>query len=282
METQAAPVSAPDPSLLHVEEVTGKNRPLMKTKHYHDRFEIYLFKGNEVKYFIEDKTFHLKKNDIILIDRYVLHKTYSMDKEYRRLLIHFHPGYLEGLPAARCLLELFSRKSRESNLISPCPSELSEIDALSARLKNRNGADSPYRQVMEAALLIQLLAVLNDAWDRSARTRDSGSLLERSSRVREVLRYINLNFWEELSLEQLADRFFINKYHLCHIFKKYTGFTMVEYINKKRIAEAENMLVNSNLKITEIAFKTGFNSLSHFIRVFKNITGVSPRMMRRP
>ena len=73
----------------------------------------------------------------------------------------------------------------------------------------------------------------------------------------------------------------MSKYHLCRRFKNITGFTIMEYILKTRLAAAKNMLKTESISITEISEKCGFSSVSYFSRVFKEHTGITAIAYRK-
>ena len=81
----------------------------------------------------------------------------------------------------------------------------------------------------------------------------------------------------ELSLTGLADRFYMSTYYLSHQFKEVTGFTLISYIQMTRIRNAQQMLIFSSKKITDIAEECGFTSFSQFNRMFNKFCGMSPR-----
>src|SRR5438874_13055831 len=85
---------------------------------------------------------------------------------------------------------------------------------------------------------------------------------------------------EELSLSKVAKAVNISANHLSEKFKQVTGVNFVEYIARTRFEKACDLLLNSNLRISEIAFAVGFQSLSQFNRVFKKISGKSPNEYR--
>jgi AraC-like DNA-binding protein len=86
---------------------------------------------------------------------------------------------------------------------------------------------------------------------------------------------------EELSLEQVAKAVNTSKFYFCKIFKKATGVNFTDYLSRARTERAKNLLLNPNLRVSEIAFEAGFQSLTHFNRVFKKILGQSPTEYRR-
>lgn len=92
--------------------------------------------------------------------------------------------------------------------------------------------------------------------------------------------FIKTNQAEDLSLGQVAKAVNTSTFYFCKMFKKATGLNFTEYLSRVRVEKAKNLLLNPNLRISEIAFEVGFQSLTHFNRVFKKITGQSPSEFR--
>jgi YesN/AraC family two-component response regulator len=99
--------------------------------------------------------------------------------------------------------------------------------------------------------------------------------------VQQTRRYIDRHFREPLSLEELADRIHLSKYHLSHTFKKYMGVPVNEYIILSRISYAKELLRFSRLSVSEITYEIGFNQPSYFIRTFKERESLTPSQYRR-
>ncbi len=108
----------------------------------------------------------------------------------------------------------------------------------------------------------------------------SGSQCVESGDIFRARRYINENFADELSLTTLAKIANLSANYFSEKFKDVTGVNFAEYIARARVEKARDLLQNSNLRITAIAFDAGFQSLSQFNRVFKKITGQSPTQFR--
>jgi AraC-like DNA-binding protein/ligand-binding sensor protein len=85
---------------------------------------------------------------------------------------------------------------------------------------------------------------------------------------------------EDISLTQVARSVNASTFYFCKVFKKSTGINFTDYVSRVRIEKAKNLSLNPNLRISEIAFEVGFQSLTHFNRVFKKITGMSPSHYR--
>ena len=85
---------------------------------------------------------------------------------------------------------------------------------------------------------------------------------------------------DEISLGDVAKAVNTSTFYFCKMFKKATGLNFTDYLSRVRVEKARNLLLNPNLRVSEIAFASGFQSLSHFNRVFRRIAGESPTRYR--
>jgi AraC-like DNA-binding protein len=85
---------------------------------------------------------------------------------------------------------------------------------------------------------------------------------------------------EEISLSAVAKAVHVSSFHLCKLFRKSTGLTFTEYVSRIRTEKAKNLLLNPQLRISEIAYEVGFQSLTHFNRIFRKLVGESPTRYR--
>jgi AraC-like DNA-binding protein len=98
--------------------------------------------------------------------------------------------------------------------------------------------------------------------------------------ITKAKQFIRENQEEDLSLGQVAKAVNTSSFYFCKMFKKATGVNFTEYVSRVRIESAKNLLLNQNLRISEIAYQVGFQSLTHFNRVFKKIAGQAPTEYR--
>jgi len=94
--------------------------------------------------------------------------------------------------------------------------------------------------------------------------------------IRRAREFIEAHHAEDLSLGQVAKAVNTSTFYFCKIFKKATGINFTDYVSRVRIERARNLLLNPNLRVSEIAYEVGFQSLTHFNRVFRRIVGQSP------
>lgn len=92
--------------------------------------------------------------------------------------------------------------------------------------------------------------------------------------------FIQQHQTEDISLGQVAGAVNTSTFYFCKMFKKFTGINFTDYVSRVRIENAKNLLLNPNLRVSEIAYEVGFQSLTHFNRVFKKILGQSPTEYR--
>ena len=109
-------------------------------------------------------------------------------------------------------------------------------------------------------------------------------LLEEAGQRSPLLQKIEAHFAEQgdraASVRELADRLHISPCHFCKLFKKQTGWTFTEYRTQLRIDAAKKLLLNRHLRVSEVAFEAGFDSIPYFNRAFRRLVGCSPSEFR--
>jgi AraC-like DNA-binding protein/ligand-binding sensor protein len=92
--------------------------------------------------------------------------------------------------------------------------------------------------------------------------------------------FIHQHLTEPLELKQVAESANLSSCYFCRKFKESTGLTFTSFVARSRVEEAKKLLANPQVRISEVAFEVGFQSLTHFNRVFKEISGMSPTRYR--
>ena len=98
--------------------------------------------------------------------------------------------------------------------------------------------------------------------------------------ITKAKQYIEEHHTEDLSLGEVAKAVHTSLFYFCKLFRKSTGVNFTEYVSRVRVEKAKNLLLNPNLRVSEIAYEVGFQSLTHFNRVFKKTVGESPTEFR--
>ena len=232
-------------------------------KHCHNHFEIYFITKGNCCYFIENKIYHLQPGDIILIPEGVMHNTEYQNTTYSRKLIscsrYFIPKSVEAkLPD---LMHLY----RNPNIID----DINEIfDKIEYEYGNKDDLSEDIFKCYTNMLFFLLARNPNLCHPPEADKHY----------VDDAIAYLQTNFAVEISLQEMADRYFVSSEHFSRVFKKKVGFNFSEYINLLRLQKAESMLRQMNTAtITEVAQSCGFNDSNYFSVQFKKLYGISPK-----
>lgn len=101
-----------------------------------------------------------------------------------------------------------------------------------------------------------------------------------SPMIRRARAYILANQADSIDLDKVAQAMHVSTFYFCKMFKKATGLTFTDYLSRVRVEKAKTLLLNPHLRISEIAYDVGFQSLTHFNRMFRKIVGESPTAYR--
>lgn len=98
--------------------------------------------------------------------------------------------------------------------------------------------------------------------------------------IRRAKAYIAGHYGDPIDLDKIARTMHVSTFYFCKMFRKATGLTFTEYLGRVRVEGAKNLLLNPHLRVSEIAYAVGFQSLTHFNRIFRKNTGLAPTAFR--
>ena len=130
---------------------------------------------------------------------------------------------------------------------------------------------------MARAYLLQILALVCRKYSSEQNENEEASEMRF---IRPALEYIYLGYSDCLSLDEIAHKVGVSKYHFARSFKKAVGCTFIEYLNRVRCREAKRMLTDTDTSVREVGKKCGFSSPAYFGKIFKENEGVSPSLWR--
>ena len=250
--------------------------------HNHDFYEIFFYISGKVTYVIEGKFYKLKPGDIILINNRELHRTIiEGGEDYERIVIWIKPDYITNLNTDSTDLTMCFESSakKKYNLLRPDTETLAYLKTIVQKLEKAYYNSGFGSEVLKYAYVNELVVYLNKAY-LYTKDEEIEVDIEYNQKISNIIKYINANLDSQLSLENISAQFYISKYHLLREFKKYTGFTIHRFIQKKRLIMAR-MLLEENIKVSEVSMICGFGDYSNFIRTFKREYGISPKVFAR-
>ena len=246
--------------------------------HNHDFFEIYFLRTGKVTYIIEGKSYKLRPGDIILINNKELHKPVVEEGEtYERIVIWVDPDFVEkqGTYGTNLSMCFESSAKNHYNLLRPGIEVQKSIENIIKKFEVISSNVSYGSNILKEIYLTELIIYLNRAYLNTFE-EEIETDIEYNEKISSIVRYINDNLHKDLSLDSLSSIFYLSKYHLLREFKKYVGYSIHQYIHKKRLIMAKGLL-KQGLPVTEVFMKCGFGDYSNFIRAFKKAFGLSPK-----
>ena len=205
------------------------------------------------------------------------------DVRYERIVLWIDKDYLDGftelgVDLTRCFDNTLPN---HTNLIRPSSVQRGDVRMRLRSLVRESYGKDYGSELCAAGILLQFMAELNRlAFQSEAERKETEESEESSPLVSKVLGYIGEHYNEELSLDDLASRFYVSKYHLSHEFSRVVGTSVYRYIMLKRLLIARQMLMDGGAP-GAVYSSCGFGDYANFYRAFKDEYGVSPKACQK-
>ena len=246
--------------------------------HHHDFYEIYFFISGNVSYNIESRSYRLSPGDVLLINPQELHQPLvSPEKQnYERYVLWISESLLQQfvLPDQDMRRCFDTSQPDHTNLIRPDGVTRELLTYLFQQLIREQDSREFAADLCCLSLLAQLLVLVNRTALRAGRAPEPRENAD--SVVYRILGYIGEHYNEDLSLDFLANEFFLSKYHLSREFSRVVGTSIHRYIVQKRLIMARQMMA-AGTSTSEVSQLCGFGDYSNFYRAFINEYQISPR-----
>lgn len=244
--------------------------------HHHDFYEIYFFISGQVKYQIEGQSYQLQPGDILLISPLELHQP-IIDaglQPYERIVLWISPAFLHHYTTDSVNLSHCFDISYQShtNLLRLPDLQRDEIRSLLDNLLEQSRTPDFGQELFCLSLLLQTVIQLNRLMPQHQMEPSASS----KTLTSQLIHYINRHYQSQLSLDNLAAKFYVSKYYLSHEFHRVMGISLHRYIVLKRLVMARQLLSMGESPVS-IFEKCGFQDYSNFYRAFKAEYGISPR-----
>lgn len=252
--------------------------PGEKVPHHHDFYEMFLFVSSKADYTVEGRRYRLNQGDLLLISPMELHQPMvgTDCRDYDRYILRIDRTYLEqyaklGDDLTQCFN---TRPPEHSDLLRPDSVSMQELVYLLEQMAKEQGSQEFASDLNGQTYLIQTMVLVNRL---AMRTPKQPEIRDKSEpMVTSVVNYINAHYDEELSLDILANHFYISKYYLSREFSRLVGTSVHRYITQKRLVMAKYMM-NEGASITTAYQHCGFGDYSNFYRAFKSEYRISPK-----
>lgn len=248
--------------------------------HYHPEFELTLIVSGQGKRFVGDHVANFEAGDLVLLGSNLPHfwrsdtRSKNIEKLHEAIVVQFSTDFvnniLANLPECASIITLLNTAKsgiRFPEMLAPFISKVFETEG-TARLMALINALQQLAENEEYELLAS--KGFNIKPDETE-----------NERMRKIIEFTLENFKEDIPLETIAEVANLTIPSFCRYFKSRTRKTYVYFLNEIRLSNARKMLMDNQLDISQICIECGFQNLSHFHRVFKTQTGVTPMVYRR-
>ena len=245
--------------------------------HFHDFHKILLLMKGNVSYCVEGRTYDLQADDIVFVPAGEVHRQVLHDTAiYERIIIYISKDYLntyrtDNYDLAQCLIEAHQKQSHVLRVPAFGTTKLGQIvRELEQSLDSNEYANELYHNLLFLEFMIQLNRVaIHDGIEYLSNSSSNKKMID-------VIDYLNEHLTDDLSIDFLAETFYLSRYHLMHAFKEETGYTIGNYLSTKRLLLARDR-IRQGEPITNVCYECGFRNYSTFSRAYKKNFGCSPR-----
>lgn len=246
--------------------------------HTHNALEIYFTLTDLPDVLLNDTVSGVSKGSLIVIPPHYVHQLFNQKLTiYERYIVTVNSSWLETVLAGTDLMTYASQDSLPA--IIPLPEARVTLlrRKLDAFLKTHTAPS-----MAAYADFFSLLSTLDTVISEGLHSRSAGKLSISKSQetINEIIAYINRHLTEPLTLDNIADAFFLNKDYLGRLFKEHTHATIGHYISVQRASLAQNLLAEGRT-VSEVQEALGFSSYAYFFKFFRKMTGLSPSQYRK-
>lgn len=248
--------------------------------HLHDSYEIFMAISDNIRYNIEGKAYDMHSGDIVITNEREIHRPLTIDDGiYNRRFVQFKPEvFTPFFSKDYNPLTIFDdRELGMSNYFDSNELHYTPIYKLFDKIEKLSKTETPRTQLQIKALTIQLLIEFEMLYNKRYSNNDKNVATD--ERIVAIKEELDNSFKSPFSLDTLSQKHFMDKYYMCHLFKKTTGFSLLEYVQSKRIQHAK-MLLHKGISINEASRQSGFEEYSSFYKTFKKLVKRSPKQYR--
>ncbi len=248
----------------------------ISTVHNHDGYEIVLFLDGDVNMMIEPDLFKMKPGDVFFVSPLVFHGVDLEDVSgYERIVINVQYEYLKKLGDAETdFSTLFrSKESANMNHLRIPEESLPKFISVAKDLEEALHSDSYGHSILARSYLSQFL-LLTCRYSENVPPQKKSSTMPAA--VVKILEYIDEHITDDITINAMSSELHYSSDHLSRVFSEATGDSLKHYINAKKIALAQKLLLQNNSPY-DVCFMVGYNNYSSFSRRFSNQIGMSPK-----
>lgn len=266
---------AKKPRLLSASKIDFQYTIHPRILHKHDDFlELLFVRTGTGVYIVDEKRYPIKEGDLIICNAGTLHdEDPECSVDLNTLCVAITDLQIPNLPLNHLIDSAYTPIFPTGEFSDMIGYLMTSIYTMLANDPVGSGEACHYLML---ALVSKLMVII-----REYCAQHGDTLLSRTDIiVAQVKSFINTHFDEDFSLQDMADAIRVSPYHLAHVFKEETGYSPKQYLLRRRLGEAQTLLISTRKSVTDIALEVGFGNPSHFNSMFSKYIGMSPSRYR--
>lgn len=239
--------------------------------HWHKELQAVWVHEGTLAFTVNEETFPLSDDTLLLINRGQLHRSRTIAGDAAAICINFEPDFFHPKVLQDYILPLLEKEAFSYRLLALSP----EMTARLHRILAASDRSIPYFSVIN--LLSDCLEEIMQSSSGSGKTAD----FEDRNLFHRLLAYVEAHYQSPITVADLANHALINKNRCTALFQKYTQTSPMKYVAKHRLFLAKNLIIGTDLSISEISEAVGYNQTSYFVEQFRRSYGLPPLKYRK-
>lgn len=264
------------PKLLYVSDIRPDTSAHPRVMHAHEDFiELILICSGSSTYLIHDKKYEVKAGDLLIYNSGVVHdEITSSENEMGSYCIAVGGLHMPGLRENALI-------SDDAGYVFPTGNDFEVMRTLCEMMFRSLSSGEPRAEVFCHTLMHALLVKAVTTVGVKLAADEDEVVAEPSILGRRVKAYIDDNYAESITLQSIGDALHVSPYYLSHVFKEMSGYSPMQYLLRRRIGEAQTLLITTDLPVTQIAGMVGYDTQSYFNLQFSKHVGMPPKKYRQ-
>lgn len=254
---------------------------------WHDHLEIGCRLAGRSDFQIGDKEYRVEPGDVVLVDSHTFHRTTNLsDPQVKGLALYFHPCVFNDHDQELMLVcaQLFRAIQHEARAkIGHRHMVARWIHQLVREISRELDEKRRHYQLAVRLALAEIILLLCRHYPplRAVSAPGRNGTRRMAERLEPVIKFLSENYGNKISLPEMARLASFSVPHFVKVFKKLTGLSLIKYLNRLRVEHAEQILLQTDSPVADVAYQVGFQSQSYFDRVFRRLKHVSPSEFRK-
>lgn len=247
--------------------------------HFEHRYQMLFVLKGKIRYSVGEKEYIVSKGGVIVLNTLENHRLEVLEYPYERYVFQVDPNFFQKEIQYPEIISIFIRRPPNFSHMFALPEDVWKyaIQCL-AEMEDEYQNKAEFWKLVTASNLRKMFVIIFRACSDAFYTGkiDAGTTL-----AFRIQNYLDHYYTEELTLDGITTRFFLNKHYLSHVFKDVTGYGIMEYVIFLRINKAKMLLSQTNESVSLIASKCGYTNFQHFSKQFRKNENCSPSNFRK-